>query len=229
MEPCDASRLSSQSLRYRRTRLPCDGNGRIMCSHRRWLAGTGPQTMTVFYLIRHAQADWTPDEQRPLSSKGHGDAHYLADMLCGFPITRIYSSPFRRARQTVRLLADCLGLPVHIEPDLRERKLSHGRGVSEFLPAVRQTWEDPSYAHPGGESNAAAQQRGVAVVERLRERYPGGHLVLSTHGNLMALVLQHYDPRVAYDFWRTLTMPDVYELRMVPSEPSITRLWQERE
>jgi 2,3-bisphosphoglycerate-dependent phosphoglycerate mutase len=182
--------------------------------------------MTVFYLIRHAHADWTPDEQRPLSSRGQADAQRVAELLCSSPITRIYSSPFRRARQTVGPLAGELGLPIHIEPDLRERRLAAAPIVTDFFTAVQQTWQDPSYAHPGGESNSAAQQRGVAVVERLREQYAGEHLVLSTHGNLMALVLQHYDPLIDYSFWRALTMPDVYELRIEDAESSIIRLWQ---
>jgi 2,3-bisphosphoglycerate-dependent phosphoglycerate mutase len=182
--------------------------------------------VTVFYFIRHAHADWTPDEQRPLSSKGQKDARRVADVLCNSPITRIYSSPFQRARQTVRPLADRLGLPVHIEPELQERKLGDGPSVNDFFAAVKQAWRDPSYAHPGGETNAAAQRRGVAVVQRLREQYPGEHLVLSTHGNLMALVLQHYDPRIDFVFWKALTMPDVYELQMESGKVSITRLWQ---
>jgi 2,3-bisphosphoglycerate-dependent phosphoglycerate mutase len=185
--------------------------------------------MTVFYLIRHAHADWTPDEQRPLSSQGQDDAQRVAELLGSSPITRIYSSPFQRARQTVSPLARRLGLPVRIEPGLRERELGGGPGASDFFAAVEQTWRNHSYAHPGGESNAAAQRRGVAVVQRLGDEYPGEHLALSTHGNLMALVLQHYDPRVDYDFWRALTMPDVYELRTERGAARIHRLWQSQE
>lgn len=181
--------------------------------------------MTVFYLIRHAHAEWTPDEQRPLSPKGQEDAQRVADLLCGFPITGVYSSPFRRAWRTVNPLAEEVGLPVHNEPDLRERKLSDRSRVNDFFAAVRQTWEDPTYAHPGGETNAAAQRRGVAVLQRLYERHPKEHVVLSTHGNLLALMLQHYDPSVDYAFWRSLTMPDVYELQ-IGEDPSFTRLWQ---
>ena len=182
--------------------------------------------MTVFYLIRHAHADWMPDEQRPLSSKGQEDAERVADLLCSSPITRIYSSPFQRARQTVSPLADRLGLPIHIEPELRERKLSDSPTVNDFFAAVKQTWRDPSCAHPGGETNAAAQRRGVAVVQRLLGQHPGEHLVLSMHGNLLALVLQYFDMRIDYAFWKALTMPDVYELRMESGEASINRLWQ---
>jgi 2,3-bisphosphoglycerate-dependent phosphoglycerate mutase len=124
----------------------------------------------------------------------------VAELLGRSPITRIYCGPSRHARQTVGPLAEEVGLPIHIEPDLRERRLGGGPSVSDFFRAVEQTSRDPSYAHPGGESNSAAQPPGVAVVERLREQHPAEHLVLATHGNLMALVLQHYDPRIDYDF-----------------------------
>ncbi len=182
--------------------------------------------MTVFYLIRHAHADWTPDEQRPLSSRGQEDARRVAALLGDSPITQIYSSPFQRARQTVEPLATRLALPIHVEPDLRERNLGEGPAVNDFFAAVKQAWQEPSYAHPGGESNAAAQSRGVAVVRRLLGRHSGEHVVLSTHGNLLALVLQHSDPRIDYAFWKALTMPDVYELQLERGEDSITRLWQ---
>lgn len=183
--------------------------------------------MTVFYLIRHAHADWMPDEERPLSAKGRKDARRVADILRDSPITRIYSSPFRRAWQTVNPLADMLGLPVRFEIDLRERKLGDGLAASAFHAAVAQTWQDPAYAHPGGETNAAAQRRGIAVLQRLREQYPPGeHVVLSTHGNLLALLLQQFDPRIDYVFWKTLTMPDIYKLRLARDGASITRLWQ---
>jgi 2,3-bisphosphoglycerate-dependent phosphoglycerate mutase len=182
--------------------------------------------MAVFYLIRHAHADWTPDEQRPLSSAGLRDADRLADLLCDLPITRIHSSPYQRARQTITPLADRLGLPLHIEPDLRERKLGAGPTVTDFLAAVEQTWHDPTFAHLGGETNAAAQRRGVAVVGRLQKQHSREHLVLSTHGNLLALVLQGFDARIDFAFWRALSMPDVYELQLERGEASITRLWQ---
>src|SRR4030042_6758854 len=74
--------------------------------------------MTIFYLSRHAHADWTPDEQRPLSSKGQEDAQRLTDLLCDIPISRIYSSPFQRARQTVAPMACRFKLPFQHEPDL---------------------------------------------------------------------------------------------------------------
>ncbi|MBE9473570.1 MAG: histidine phosphatase family protein, partial [Chloroflexi bacterium] len=77
--------------------------------------------MHNFYLVRHAHADWGPDENRPLSEKGFLDAERVADVLIEFPINKIYSSPYLRAQQTIHPLSARLNIPVQIEPDLRER------------------------------------------------------------------------------------------------------------
>lgn len=181
--------------------------------------------MVDFYLVRHAHAEWTPDENRPLSARGQGDALRVAEVLQAHLIVAIYASPARRARQTVTPLATQLGLPIHIAPELSERRLCAG-AADDFEGAVRATWADPSFSHPGGESNAAAQERGVRLVRRLAEQYPAGHVVLATHGNLLALVLQHYDPSIDYHFWRSLTMPDVYRLGLCANgAASMARIW----
>ncbi len=187
--------------------------------------------MVVFYVVRHAHADWTPDEQRPLSDRGLRDAVRVAEALCQFPITKIYTSPFLRACQTIAPLALAvdeagrLSLPIKVLPDLRERRLS-GKPVEDFDKAVAVTWRDFTFAHPGGESNAEAQRRVVAVVERLRQQHAGEHMVLSTHGNLLALLLRHFDPSIGFEFWRSLTMPDIYRLSISGMGGAvIRRLW----
>jgi 2,3-bisphosphoglycerate-dependent phosphoglycerate mutase len=182
--------------------------------------------MTTFLLVRHAHADWTPDENRPLSAQGSKDAIRVADTLREYPVEMIYSSPVIRAHQTITPLAEQLGLQIHIEPDLRERKLSE-KVFEVFFGAVEATWQNPSFAHPGGETSDDAQKRGIAVVERLQVKSPNEAIVLSTHGNLMALLLQGFDPTIDFVFWRSLTMPDVYKLTISQSgKVKIQRLWQ---
>ena len=119
--------------------------------------------MRTLYLVRHAHADWTPYENRPLSSQGREDAIRVGDILSRYPIGIIYSSPARRAQQTIAPLAERQGLSIKMEPDLQERKLGEGK-FEEFFKAVEATWQDPSFAHPGGESSAEAQKRGVDTV-----------------------------------------------------------------
>jgi 2,3-bisphosphoglycerate-dependent phosphoglycerate mutase len=72
-----------------------------------------------------------------------------------------------------------------------------------------------------------AQKRGIALVQRLLAQHLSEHIVLSTHGNLMALILQTFDPSVDFMFWRSLTMPDVYKLNISQSGNGLMRrLWQ---
>jgi len=147
--------------------------------------------MTTFYLVRHAHADWSPDENRPLSAQGSKDAIRLADILANHPVDLIYSSPATRARQTIIPFAERAGLQIHVEPDLRERKLGN-KNFENFFEAVEVTWRDPLFSHPGGETSAEAQKRGLAVIKRLLAKGLDEAIVLSTHGNLMALVLQDF-------------------------------------
>ena len=183
--------------------------------------------MSAFYFVRHADAEWLPDENRPLSTQGLEDAARVADILARFPIQAVYSSPYRRARQTISPLASQLDLPLRIEPDLRERKLGEISG-QDFFAAVAANWRDPYFAHPGGESNADSQRRGAAVIERLRAGHPAGQIAISTHGNLMALILGSYDPSIDYAFWKSLTMPDIYVIDFsAHGVAGFHRLWDE--
>jgi 2,3-bisphosphoglycerate-dependent phosphoglycerate mutase len=180
--------------------------------------------MTTFYLVRHAQADWSQDEERPLSGQGRRDSIDLAFGLARYPITIIYSSPYRRARTTVGTLSLWTGVPVAVADELRERAMGDTGDLS-FLDAVETLWRDPSFAFPGGESNEEARERGVDVLERMVQHYPDDYIVVSTHGNLMALMLQHIDPSVDFEFWRALTMPDVYGVDWPASgKPAFRRL-----
>lgn len=183
--------------------------------------------MSTLYLIRHAHADWNPDENRSLSAGGCAAADRVADILQPYPIGAIYSSPFQRARQTIEPLANRLRLSIRIEPDLQERKLGDGP-FEDFFEAVEATWRDPQFAHPGGESSLAAQHRGLAVVRRLQEQHPTEPIVLATHGNLLALILQAFNPAVDFAFWKSLTMPDIFSLTQRPSGiVTMRRLWPE--
>lgn len=188
--------------------------------------------MTTFYLVRHAHATWTPDENRPLSERGQHDALRVAGLLGERPVAAIYASPARRAQQTVAPLAERLALPLRIEPALSERRLSATPvSASAFQSAVRATWADPNRAYPGGETHAAAQARGLVLVRSLAARHPDAQIVLGTHGVLLALIVQGLLPGYGYPFWLALTMPDVYRLDLpvaghdAARTPALERVW----
>lgn len=182
---------------------------------------------TTLYLVRHAHSIWTLDENRPLSAQGLEDAPRVADVLEPFPICAIYSSPARRALQTIEPLALRKDLTVEIIDDLRERVLGDVAPY-KFLDAIEMTWEDLTLVFPGGESNLTAQARGLAVLEAIVERHAGQEAVVASHGNLLAVLLQAYDPSYGFSAWEKMSMPDIYKLVVHRnSRTSITRLWQQ--
>ena len=180
---------------------------------------------TTIYLVRHAHADWQRDEARPLSEAGLEASHLLGMLLSAVPITAIYSSPARRAVETVTHLADRLGIRPERMHDLRERELPVVPS-GEFDRIVSDAWHSPESAVVGAESNVKAQTRGLAAVQRILTRHVGQHVVVSTHGNLLALIINGLDSAVGYDFWRRLSFPDVYRLEFEGSAMTrFERIW----
>jgi 2,3-bisphosphoglycerate-dependent phosphoglycerate mutase len=125
--------------------------------------------MTTLYLVRHAHADWNPADGRPLSERGRASAAVLGDLLARSPIEAIYSSPARRALETIEPLSGRLRLEPVMVADLRERELVVASGM-DFETVVKAAWLAPASANGWGESNDAAQARGLAAVYELRFR-----------------------------------------------------------
>jgi len=172
--------------------------------------------LPILYLVRHAHSVWSTDEQRPLSPAGLRDAERVAGILKHYPIDAIFCSPSRRAIQTITPLAAAFDLPINSDNRLAERQLSD-QPITDFQNAIAQLWHNPHISLPGGESNVAAKARGVAFIKTMLSEFKTNrvifsHIVVSTHGNLLALILQHFYTDVDYDFWSKLSFPDIYYL-----------------
>jgi 2,3-bisphosphoglycerate-dependent phosphoglycerate mutase len=168
--------------------------------------------ITSVYLVRHAHAHWEPSEERPLSDQGRAAATNLSRCLGSAAISAIYSSPARRAIETIQPLANAHGLHPEIVPDLRERHLTVMPGET-FETAVETAWRNPATGQGGTEPNVVAATRGVGVLQQIIAARQGESVVVATHGNLLALMLNALDPAYGYEIWRTLTFPDIYKLQ----------------
>lgn len=146
-------------------------------------------TLTTIYLVRHAHSYFTPDDMsRPLSEKGLIDANTVTEYLKTENITAVLSSPYKRAVQTVEGIAAYIDKEIEIVEDFRERTLT-AEPVEDFNKAITKVWEDPAFSWDGGESNLAAQERGVKALENVLEKYQGQNIVIGTHGNIMVLIM----------------------------------------
>ena len=124
-----------------------------------------PVPDSLILLVRHARAgkrsEWRgPDRKRPLDVVGEAQAARLASLLALFRPDRIVSADLVRCIETVRPLADHLGVPVRVDPVF---------GDEEFAASPSAT-EDAALAlaKPGKVTVVCSQ--GVAVpglVDRL--------------------------------------------------------------
>ena len=184
---------------------------------------------TDLYLVRHAHSVYTADEEgRPLSAGGIEDARTVTGLLKDKDIHCVISSPYLRAIQTVQGIADYIHQDIQIEKDFRERRLAGGP-VEDFKLSIVKVWEDEQFAWEGGESNKAAQARGVSATLRVLERFEGNNVVIGTHGNIMVLIMNHFDRQYGFDFWKELSMPDIYMLSFRGNRlKDMERIWREK-
>ena len=167
--------------------------------------------MLELVLVRHAHAEWVADEARPLSAEGRRDAERLVPLLEATGPDALYSSPYPRARQTLEPLSEHLRMPIEEIDGFRERTLADG-AVPDFEGAMLASWQDFSLTFPGGESSAAAQSRIHAAFESLVAQHRAGTVMVATHGNVLALLFNRFDPSHHYEFWRSITWPDVFRV-----------------
>lgn len=146
-----------------------------------------------------------------MSEKGLVDAKQITNLLILEDIEVVVSSPYKRAVQTVEGITDHLKTKIEIIDSFKERILSV-HPVADFNEAMLQVWFDFDFSLPSGESNRNAQARGVQATKEILQKYEGQKVVIGTHGNIMVLIMNYFDPTYDYHFWEQLQMPDIYQL-----------------
>lgn len=145
-------------------------------------------------LIRHAlplRSDATSDPE--LAPDGWEQARRLPAALERFPVSRLISSPQRRAFQTAEPLADALGLTVEID----ERFAEYDRGMSHYVPLEQVRLERPHDWARMAEGQLPASVDAAAFIERVRSALTDvvaafGHrdtVAVFSHGGVINVLL----------------------------------------
>ncbi|HLQ83400.1 MAG TPA: histidine phosphatase family protein [Pseudogracilibacillus sp.] len=106
---------------------------------------------------------------------------------------------------------------------LEERVLST-KLLSDWLEKLRTTFKSPYIKFEGGESSEEAVNRIIEVVEGAFKSELE-NTVIVTHGNLMALLLNHYNKQFGFNEWANLSNPDIYLLKSDSNRVTFERLW----
>lgn len=169
---------------------------------------------TTVYLLRHAESTPNfeqPESDWPLAEEGQQQASRLIKQLNHLQIDVVYSSPYIRAVDTVKPFAEHENLPIGICNDLRERKLAEGF-LNNWHEIIQRAWKDFSFALPNCESSQDCQKRVTSCIDQLVQDNLGKTILLSSHGNAIALYLNGVDSSFGFGQWGLMQNPDVYKV-----------------
>ncbi len=146
--------------------------------------------------LRHAESEFNevyslsgvdPGIEDPrLTERGHRQARDAAARLGEYPLRRVLASPYTRALETADSLATVLGLPIAVEPLVRERgafvcdvgtprsELARRWPHLDFSPIDEHWWSQT-------ESNDSVAARGRAFRAAAQVWPDSGEVLVVTH------------------------------------------------
>lgn len=155
------------------------------------------------WLVRHGQTDWNltgrwqgqAPHAPPLNENGRAQALAIRDQVEDRRFSAIYTSDLLRSRQTAELIAEPLGLPVTLEPRLREMDLGEWEGMlsgeiqARFPKELADRERDPVNTRaPQGESPKDVAKRVIAAVDDIASRHGEEPVLIVAHGISLAII-----------------------------------------
>ena len=158
-------------------------------------------------LIRHAQSIGNAEGRlqgqfdSPLSDEGRAQARALARRLRREErqVTALYASDLSRAAETAEILGKALGLPVTLDPRLREYDAGVLNGLTWPQIEVRypELWRELQHSGewvpiPGEEGNETFHTRVAALLSDVQAAHDGDETAaLVSHGGTLNMLLLH--------------------------------------
>ena len=148
-------------------------------------------------MIRHGETEWsrtgrhTGRSDVPLNDQGREEARDAARTLDGWSITRAYTSPLGRARETAELVEPARGLAV--DDDLVE--WDYGVYEGRTTPEIREAepaWSVWTHPMKGGESIDDVGARVDRFLARVLVELDTGNAAVFAHGHVLAVLIARW-------------------------------------
>ena len=181
------------------------------------MTGTRSMSTTEIYFIRHAQSRPSKDRHHaewPLSKLGKLQAERLIPILSALHVDRVYSSPYVRCLDTIGPWCQRHGVAIEIDEGLRERLVAHGL-IENFAAVWERSWIDFDFALDDCETSRQAQVRFVGAVTGLTRGNVGRRIAISSHGNVLGLLLNHIDASSGRAACEALRNPEMLRMHWV--------------
>jgi broad specificity phosphatase PhoE len=150
--------------------------------------------------MRHGETDWNAHgrflgrSDIPLNNAGIAQAEAAAQKLESLRVDHIVSSPLTRAAKTGEIVAQRLGKPLHLTPDLIECDFGSFEGriirevMNEYNITTKQSLADilPS----DGESWEMVSKRSLRCVKTWLGRYRGSSILFVAHDAVLQSIAE---------------------------------------
>lgn len=155
------------------------------------------------YFLRHGQTALSREDSfcgsgldPELTPDGLEMAQAFSAAYLKKPWKAIYSSSLRRAITTAQPLCDALAMEMQVRPGLNEIGYGKWEGLTKEEVSQRHhndyvSWlADPAwYAPTGGELAVVIAQRGLQVLEEIKQRFSDGNVLVVSHKATIRIIL----------------------------------------
>ena len=170
--------------------------------------------MTRVYFVRHAEPNYEnhDDMLRELSPRGMKDRKLVTAFLSDKKIDVVLSSPFKRAVDTIADFAKKNHLTIETIDGFRERKVD-SCWIEDFASFSKRQWNDFDYKLSDGECLKEVQDRNLAALNTVLEKYNGKNVVIGSHGTALSTIINYYDNSFCYEDFENIrfVMPWIVE------------------
>ena len=174
--------------------------------------------MKKIVFIRHGKAAMAgQDHERELDEDGIIQANSLKKKLIelGLKNTKVYSSPFKRAVQTIEpFLAEKENNKAIVTPNLEEIHMPKDEKLSKHQ-IIEKMWEDELFKVGNGISHSEHFNKIKPFLDQVFNEFKSENedIIMITHGVLIGIILKFFfNIKFGFNDWKKMTMPDIYML-----------------
>lgn len=174
--------------------------------------------MKKIVFIRHGKAAMAgQDHERELDEDGLVQSDSLKKKLIelGLNNTKVYSSPFKRALQTIEpFLKEKNGDKAIITSNLEEIHMPKDEKLSKHQ-IIEKMWDDENFKIGNGISHSEHFNKIKPFLDEVFNKFKSENedIIMITHGVLIGIILKFFfNVKFGFNDWKKMSMPDIYML-----------------
>lgn len=164
--------------------------------------------MGYFYFARHGQTVWNVENKIcgatdvELTERGHKQARELGEKILteGIHIDEIICSPLVRASATAMHISEMTGIPMRVEPRLKEQNFGKYEGTPRNRQDFQRAKERFADSYEGGESMIRFCGRIYSLLDDIREKADGKVYLLVAHNGVARAVQSYFTDMTNEEF-----------------------------